>query len=144
MVLVILNCMNPDKIPNRPGNIFMRVIVPSMQEFFLGHTRESTFCVSFGGGFVPEPKTSFPEVWRAAVPDEVEPVPLVARGIKEETGTAACCGGFPSKRLPTPVNGLNFGSSSTGSSWAERQYGKFNVGIKERKRKIKGESLKTR
>lgn len=99
----------------------MRVIVPSMKEFFLGHKRESTFCVSFGVGFVPEPKTSFPEVWRAEVPDEVDPDPLAAPdrctcGIEEETGTAACCGGFPSKRLPMPVNGLNFGSSSTGSS----------------------------
>lgn len=84
-----------------------------------------TFCVSLEARLTFEPKTSFPwdcrEVFSELDPTECCPLPLATAGslsLDPCKGTGPGWGfkGFPSKRLPTPVKGLNFGSVSAGSS----------------------------
>lgn len=75
--------------------------------------------------FTFEPNTSFPWVWRV-LPCELDPAvdcppPLATLGCfsldpEEDTGRGWFFKGFPSKRLPAPVNGLNLGSGSAGTS----------------------------
>jgi hypothetical protein len=71
----------------------------------------------------PEPKTSFPVVLRDELLCDVEPVegctPLLALACLfagDEANTSLSLEGFPSRRLPEPVKGVNFGSSSTATS----------------------------
>lgn len=100
---------------------------------------KSTFCASFGVRLTVDPNTSFPWVWWAAV-WELDPaeegcaaLPLAFSGRlsldpEEEAGAGSYFKGFPSKRLPTPVNGLNLGSSSAGaSSTARKRSEKINL-----------------
>lgn len=72
-----------------------------------------------------EPKTSFPgvgalelcelELEATAVPPP-DMLAFLSWGADDDTGGDPVCKGFPSKRLPTPVNGLNFGSASSAGS----------------------------
>jgi hypothetical protein len=71
----------------------------------------------------PEPKTSFPVVLRDELLCDVEPVegctPLFALACLfagDEANTSLSLEGFPSRRLPEPVKGVNFGSSTAASA----------------------------
>jgi hypothetical protein len=65
---------------------------------------------------VPEPNTSFPEAWRCEVPAD-EPGPDVLLFVRWDVvsvnGATEYFSGFPSRRLPTPVKGVNLGSSTS-------------------------------
>lgn len=83
-----------------------------------------TFCVSFDL-FAFDPNTSLPCDWRELLwvldPEEGCPLPLEVTGClsldpEEDAGAGSYFKGFPSRRLPAPVKGLNFGSASAGAS----------------------------
>jgi hypothetical protein len=84
-----------------------------------------TFSFAFDDWLPPGPKTSFPVVLRDVVLCDVEAeavegctllVALACRFAGEEDEPSRSLGAFPSKRLPGPVKGVNFGSSSTAAS----------------------------
>ena len=63
---------------------------------------------------VPEPKTSFPDRRRCEAPEE-ELGPNVLLFVRWDVVPELSdeVNGFPSRRLPTPVKGLNFGSAAS-------------------------------
>lgn len=74
-----------------------------------------------------DPNTSFPGGLREAIFDDLESEPFVSLSLcfcfssGEEVCSAVCAEGFPSKRLPEPVNGLNRATFVGGSSSTEMQ-----------------------
>jgi hypothetical protein len=84
-----------------------------------------TFSFAFHDWLPPAPNTSFPVALRGAVLSDVEAevvegctllVALACRFAGEEDEPSRSLGAFPSRRLPGPVKGVNFGSSLTGAS----------------------------
>jgi hypothetical protein len=65
----------------------------------------------------PEPNTSFPDGRRCEVPEE-EPGPDVLLFVRWDIVSELPdeVNGFPSRRLPAPVKGLNFGSATSFNS----------------------------
>lgn len=80
---------------------------------------------SLATGPALEPKTSFPGVDLVEEPlfccELFEDDGTFPPGAGLEAGATEYFKGFPSKRLPTPVNALNFGSAATGSSCSARE-----------------------
>lgn len=99
---------------------FLQYIGPQIKNKKVRHT----FGASFWGLFTVEPNTSFPRGSCEAGFDDLESLaPLRETGwcrlnMGEEAGTIDCVDGFPSKRLPEPVNGLILEIFLAGSSSA--------------------------
>lgn len=123
-----------------------RLVLSTSEYFKMTQSKQHTFLVSLGFRLAFPPKTSFP--WDCLVAfwelDPAEGWPLtflvsicLSLDIEVEDSGGCCLDGFPSKRLPTPVKGLNLGSASAGGSSSVRKKNMYLVAFQIwRKRKI--------